>query len=226
MSHMPSPGMCMTAWHTCSPAIMYIYSIYTHRTHPQGRCSIPICISLLDLFGYMYRHTTPHLIQSHYTPQPEACDKHCNLRRYADGFYQICDRCRDTDPSMNADCMHSIHPLVISPHSTYFSQSSPHSVVTKYPSHSISHSYQMGRHFVCGPFVHQCIVIVCHRTWSPPRNRTLHRSCQCHRTSDGGELQPAQACCMLVATFRFITNTHVSEVLSETGHHMHIHSHM
>ena len=226
MSHMPSPGMCMSTRHTCSPATMYISSIYTHRTHPQRRYSIPICISLVDIFGYMYHHTTPHPIQSHYTPQPEACDKHCNLRRYADGFYQICDRCRDTDPSMNADCMHSIHLLVISPQSTYFSRSSPPSVVTNYPSHLISHSYQMGGHFVCGPYVQQCIVIVCHRTWSPRRIRTLHRSCQCRRTSDGGELQPAPACCMLVATFRFITNTHVSEVLSETGHHMHTHSHM
>ena len=96
----------------------------------------------------------------------------------------------------------------------------------KLSTHLISHSYQMGGHFVCGPYVQQCIVIVCHRTWSPRRIRTLHRSCQCRRTSDGGELQPAPACCMLVATFRFITNTHVSEVLSETGHHMHIHSHM
>ena len=165
----------------------HVHLLHIYTPHPsQGRCSIPICISLLDLFGYMYRHTTPHLIQSHYTPQPEACDKHCNLRRYADGFYQICDHCRDTDPSTHADCMHSIHQLVISPHSISFSQSSPHRVVTNYPSHSISHSYQMGRHFVCGPFIQQCIVIVCHRIWSPRRIRTLHRSCHCHRASDGG----------------------------------------
>ena len=156
MPHLPSPGVCMTARHTGSPAIMYISSIYIHRTHclsvgligvvvhvapPPFRYSIPICISLVDLFGYMYRYTTPHLIRSHYTPQPEACDKHCNLRRYADGFYQICDDCRDTDPSMHADCMHSIHQLVISPHPISFSQSPPHRVVTNYPPHSISHSY-------------------------------------------------------------------------------------
>ena len=181
--------------------------------------------SLISL-GICIATPTPHLTRSHYTPHPEACDRHCNLRRYADGFYQICDHCRDTDPSMHADCMHSIHQLVISPHSISFSQSSPPRVVTNYPPHSISHSYQMGRHFACGPFVQQCIVIVCRRSWSPRRIRTLHRSCQCRRTSDGGELQPAPACCMLVATFRFIAGTHVSEVLSETGHHMHIHSHM
>ena len=156
MPHLPPPGMCMTARHPGSPAIMYISSICIHRLHclsiglngvvvhvasPPLRYSIPICISLVDLFGYMYRYTTPQLIQSHYTPQPEACDKHCNLRRYADGFYQICDGCRDTDPSMHADCMHSIHQLVISHHSISFSQFPPHRVVTNYPPHSISHSY-------------------------------------------------------------------------------------
>ena len=103
----------------------HIHLLHIYRTQclsigyvasPPLRYSIPICISLVDLFGYMYRYTTPHLIQSHYTPQPEACDKHCNLRRYADGFYQICDHCRDTDPSMHADCVHSasyITPLDI-----------------------------------------------------------------------------------------------------------------
>ena len=158
MPHLPSPGVCMTARHTGSPAIMYISSIHIHRTHclsvgligvvvnvaPSSHNSdtpSPYAYPSLISFGYMYRYTTPHLIKSHYTPQPEACDKHCNLRRYADGFYQICDGCRDTDPSMHAEYMHSIQQLVISHHSISFSQFPPLRVVTNYPPHSISRSY-------------------------------------------------------------------------------------
>ena len=85
MSHLPPQGMCMTARHTGSPAITYISSIYIHRLHclsiglngvvvhvasPPLRYSIPTCISLVDLFGYMYRYTHPasHSTTLHTTP--------------------------------------------------------------------------------------------------------------------------------------------------------------
>ena len=51
MSHMPSPGMCMTARHTCSPAIMYISSIYTHRTHHKADAPSPYAYPSLTSLG-------------------------------------------------------------------------------------------------------------------------------------------------------------------------------